>query len=356
MNRSHQPRGRELRRVRISKGLSQLDLQRESGVPQSRISNAERECGEMTTQNLLKLAGALDVPIDQIAVISLDGTKSHERLNSARLEVLRLLFENPTQNLDCRERIETELGTDQQSAYMNLSKDEADGLWLDLSGQGWVVPIDGKRVPCTPPAQTHFHMINMMDRVLDHIHAANLHDAPIQVSPRRELSETIALLSERVEYAENALQQCTSGDFSDAVLSCDLAFVAGDPLVGRVLNELSQSIAITDLVFLVFEKRIPSALERQIRFRRLLVESRRECLEVYREIEVGSFSIDRVGIWTETRATLLLRGLSMIFGPFQKNKTFYVNRKMDFQKLKEGVFHTESLNSLLDEIAVFPYE
>ena len=55
-----------LRELRKNKGLTQDQLSRKSGVNRTCIARYETGKNGMSTKNLVRIAGALDVPIDEV--------------------------------------------------------------------------------------------------------------------------------------------------------------------------------------------------------------------------------------------------------------------------------------------------
>ena len=84
---SKQEAGRRVRALRESQGMTQVELARSLGIPQSNVSEMERGVRGLTVHQVVKLAKALKVSTD---VILLDNGK-HEHKAATSLKLIRRL-------------------------------------------------------------------------------------------------------------------------------------------------------------------------------------------------------------------------------------------------------------------------
>jgi transcriptional regulator with XRE-family HTH domain len=80
--------GRRIRSIRDSRGLTQVEMARALGIPQSNVSAMERGTRGLTVHQVVKLAKVLKVSADEILI---GGNGSHETKPPTSLKLLRRL-------------------------------------------------------------------------------------------------------------------------------------------------------------------------------------------------------------------------------------------------------------------------
>ena len=78
--------GERIRRIRETRDITQVELAKTLGVTQSNVSEMERGVRGITTHQVVRLAKALRVPIDEILVA---GNGSTEKTARSSLKLLR---------------------------------------------------------------------------------------------------------------------------------------------------------------------------------------------------------------------------------------------------------------------------
>jgi transcriptional regulator with XRE-family HTH domain len=85
---SKQETGQRIRALRESRGLTQVELARALGIPQSNVSEMERGVRGLTVHQTVKLAKALKVSTDRLLV---DGNRDLEPKPATSLKLVRRL-------------------------------------------------------------------------------------------------------------------------------------------------------------------------------------------------------------------------------------------------------------------------
>jgi len=90
--------GQKLQELRRARGMTQAELARRSGVPQSNLSNIEKEKHDLTVSTLLKLCAALKT--EPAGLFKEEPPSTHPVFTRARVERLaRALVEGPREKL-----------------------------------------------------------------------------------------------------------------------------------------------------------------------------------------------------------------------------------------------------------------
>ncbi|MEP4337346.1 MAG: helix-turn-helix transcriptional regulator, partial [Roseobacter sp.] len=144
-----QCRGSEIRRLRMEKKLSQEKLGELVGLPQSRISEIEREKIPVPTKTLAKFAYILGTTLENIArgLFDLKRSPSNQCIMAKQTVVRGILEESFALDSDIRQFVLEEWSDPIWMSLPRLSRSEERALWHYLAAERWVTLYpDGRAI------------------------------------------------------------------------------------------------------------------------------------------------------------------------------------------------------------------
>ena len=312
-------RGEVIRELRLDRdGKSQEDLAADSGVPQSRISEAERQKGRQTVATLMRLAEALDVSLETIAYLPVSPNIQPPKIETALLEVLRVLSlyrrEDDTFPGDCMTCISESENLPELSCYRTLSEEERSSLWSLLISRRWcTVQDDGRYKLNTNGAPGCRHSVDRLiaQMILQYrMHLIRRDEIFPKGSPfleNREILKRIpARFIERIEALEDITETASIAEFDDTWCSCDLTFFEEDQIgCEMVLNMHYLTRRMAELAL----TRWSDGEKRNQLLRRYVCSWQREVLDKCIAAKEKRFSVLQMGTWQ----TAFPLALSLVF-------------------------------------------